>query len=397
MEIEAKEYEARRAAILAACADLKLDAVVALANGSCFGLSGVSQGYMGFLSGWDSFDSPSALVLRPGQRPFLLVSHFRMKMMALENIAGIEVDWIDQNEFGAGLRRVLGDGQMRLGICGWEDVIAKTWKNIEASLSGCQMVEIKDRFVALRAVKSPAQLEMHRTTAAICDKMFALLPTLDVVGRTTFAIKADLERLAKQHGCEFVQHWMTAGESPDYPRYFEPENRQVPKAGDTVLYGMMMTRKGVWAHAVRSFRVGAPDARQDKIQDEVLAFQRRFLARLKPGEDLSQVVRDGLADTGPVMEAIGDSRATMLRLGHAMGHSYTEPGMSEAFPRSFYKAESEAGRAQPFILREGMVFQVHPIFLYPGGAAGVGDIVVVGKEGAGPLTKSPRNVVRLAS
>ena len=59
MSITAEEFRARQLRLLHACEDLNLPALLILANGSCFGLSGRSQGYLGFLCGWNSFDSPS--------------------------------------------------------------------------------------------------------------------------------------------------------------------------------------------------------------------------------------------------------------------------------------------------------------------------------------------------
>ena len=50
MTIPAEEFRGRQRAILDACSDLELDALIVVSNGSCFGLSGRSQGYMAFLA-----------------------------------------------------------------------------------------------------------------------------------------------------------------------------------------------------------------------------------------------------------------------------------------------------------------------------------------------------------
>jgi hypothetical protein len=138
MGITAEEFHQRQLQLLDACKDLDLDALVIVANGSCFGLSGKSQGYMGFLCGWNSFDSPSALILRQSQSPHLVVAHRRMMMMALNTVPNVTVDWIDQDAFGLGIKRVLTAAEARprrVGVCGWEDVIAKSWKSVETELS----------------------------------------------------------------------------------------------------------------------------------------------------------------------------------------------------------------------------------------------------------------------
>jgi Xaa-Pro aminopeptidase len=368
MGISAEEFQRRQLRLLDACSDLDLDALLIVANGSCFGLSGRSQGYMGFLCGWNSFDSPSALVLQYGQSPRLVVVHRRMMLMALETVPNMPVDWIDQDAFGLGIKRAVtanGISLRRVGICGWEDVIAKSWKSVETELSGTEFVDITDRAVALRAIKSAAQLQMHREAARLCDEMFGFLSKLSVVGQVGYQIKADIECFAKQQGAEFVQHWMSIGNPPDYPRYFHPENRQLVQKGDTVVYGMQI----------------------------ILAFQSKFIEKMRAGAEMSEVVRAGFKLRQPIYEAIGRGKVDMLRLGHGIGYSYTEPGISEVFPRSYYDVEEELVRSVPGRFEPGMIFEIHPLFFYSDGAAAVGDMVVIDSGGPRFMTQYPRSII----
>lgn len=393
-------YIERQNALLSACGDLNLDALLICATGNCFGLNGTAQGHMTFLSGWDSYDSPSILVLRRGRKPWLLVSHYRMKMMALDNLSDIDVDWIDQTELGVRLGTELqaGGGSIkRVGLCGWEDMLAQPWQTVTDTLAGVEFAGIVDRVAALRAVKDAEQISAHRKVAAVCDEMFDKLAGSKVLGRYAYQIKADLEHHAKTRGCEFVQHWMTIGKSPDYPRYFKHENRQIPQAGDTILYGMMMTMDGIWGHAVRCYYVGEPDARRRSLQQSLVGFQREFVNQLRPGRDLADVVRKGLESTAGLIEEIGDPKTHMLRLGHGIGCSYAEPGLTEPFPRSYYKPEEERERARSVMLRSGMLFEIHPMFLFEGGAVGTGDMVLVDEVGPQFLTQYPRDLCALAA
>src|SRR6202000_2266594 len=107
-----------------------------------------------------------------------------------------------------------------------------------------------------------------------------------------------------------------------YPRYFAHENRQVPKHGDMLVYGIQILLDGVWGHAVRCYSVGPAQEKQKKVQDAVIDFSRRFRARMKPGVKLNEIVQDsfrGMMDS--VHQAIGPGKFEMLRLGHAMGYS----------------------------------------------------------------------------
>jgi Xaa-Pro aminopeptidase len=397
MPIPPEEFCARRLQLLDACEGLDLRALLVLANGSCFGLSGRSQGYLGFLCGWNSFDSPSALILRRGRAPHLVVVHHRMMKMALETVPDVEVTWIDQDAFGIEIARALGPSAFpdRIGICGWEDVIAKSWKSVESELRNSTLVDITERFVPLRVVKSSAQLQMHADAARTCDEMFALLARLPVVGRFTYDIKAELEYYAKRQGAEFVQHWMSVGTPPDYPRYFPPENRQLPKEGDTLIYGMQIIQDGVWGHAVRCFSVGAATERHRVIQAAAVEFQKRFISLMKPDEEMSEAVCAGFKLRQVVYDTIGPVNVAMLRLGHGLGYSYGEPGVSDAFPRSYYDLDKELTHSVPGRFEPGMIFEIHPIFFYPDGAAGVGDMVEIGVNGASFMTTYPRSIGEL--
>jgi len=395
MTITPGEYKTRQEQLWAECDDLRLDAILIVTNGSCFGLSGRSQGYMCFLCGWNSFDSPSALILRTGQAPKLIVSHHRMMMMAKQNDPTVEVSWIDQDSFGVGLRRVFEQWQIkkgRIGLCGWEDVIARSWQSVQEQLTAFEFVDIKNRLDPLRAVKSPGQLASQRKAAAICDGMFATLAKTNVVGRFTYQIKAELECFAKQAGAEFVQHWLTVGTPPDYPRYFHHENRQIPRRGDLLLYGMQILVDGFWGHAVRTYSLGPASNRHAAVHAAVINFQDKFISQMKPGINMSHMVREGFQHIKQVYEAIGKMGVDMLRLGHGIGYSYSDPGTSEAFPRSYYKLKDELARSVTTSLQPGMVFEVHPIFFYEDGASGIGDMVEIGNSGPSFMTKYPREI-----
>jgi Xaa-Pro aminopeptidase len=254
-------------------------------------------------------------------------------------------------------------------------------------LGGCDCKILEERR------NSAAQLQMHREAARLCDEMFGLLSGLSVIGRFAYQIKADIEGFAKRQGAEFVQHWMSVGDPPDYPRYFHPENRQVVRRGDTIIYGMQIILDGVWGHAVRCYSVGPTRERHRKIQSAVLAFQREFIDLMQPGAEMSDVVRAGFRLREPVYEAIGSRKIDMLRLGHGIGYSYAEPGVSEIFPRSYYDVEQELTRSLPGRFQPGMIFEIHPLFFYSDGAAAVGDMVVIDHAGPAFMTQYPRCII----
>lgn len=387
------DYAARRKTAMAACEELGLDTVLVFALGSCPGFNTLAQGYMSFLSGWDAIDSPSVLVLGAARRPWLLVASHHKWMMASETVEDVDIEWADTAQFAAKIAAALArddaDGTP-IGVCGWDEMPAGTWREIEAVLAGRERIDAAPALAALRRVKDAAQLDLHVKGAALCDRMFAGLAEMRVAGRVTHDIKAEMELIARRAGVEYVGSWMTAGDNPDYSRYHAPENQQVARAGEYLLSGVMLVMGGVWAHAVRSFHVGSFDGRRGAIQDAVVDYQRRVVDGMVPGRDLADVIGEAYGRLDDLYRGVGIVDVHMLRLGHGLGCSYSEPGVSEPFPRSFHALEDEAPPTDPVILEPGMVFEIHPIFMFEGGGAAVGDMVLIEDGGARFLTSFPR-------
>ncbi|MDP6787039.1 MAG: M24 family metallopeptidase [Rhodospirillales bacterium] len=387
------DYAERRRVAMAACGELGVATVLVFAPGSSPGMNTQAQGYMSYLSGWDAIDSPSVLVLGKGRRPWLLVASRSKSMMASEMLTDIDIEWAGGADFAAKIGATVasgGEDGAPIGACGWDEMPAGIWRAIEAGLTGRRRIDVAPALAALRRVKDAAQIALHEKGAALCDRMFAGLADMAVAGRPTHDIKAEMELTARRQGVEYVGAWMTAGDNPDYPRYDPPENRQVARTGEYLLGGVMMVMGGVWAHAVRSFHVGPFDERRGEIQDAVVDFQRCVVDAMVPGRDLAQVIAEAYGRLDDLYRGVDIEDVRMLRLGHGLGCSYSEPGVSEPFPLSFHGLEDVAPGTEAVILEPGMVFEIHPMFLFKGGGAAVGDMVLIEDGGARFLTAFPR-------
>lgn len=387
------DFAARQAAALDAAAALGLDRIAVCAPGNCFGINGSAQGYMRFLCGWDSVETPSVMLLRCGLPPSLLVSAPTIFRMACQCLHGIDVDWAEPDSFASKVLDRLHDGAerpQRIGLCGWEELPARLWSDIAAGLEGVECVPVASELARLRLVKDAPQRAILQQGAGICDAMFVRLQETPVVGRSGFAIKSEVEQVAREAGCERVNSWITVGQGIDYSRYFFPETQQVARRGDLLMYGMQLVLDGLWCHAVRTWQIGAPDKRRTALQDMVVAFQQDIVDAMRPGVDLRQIVRDAYSRAAPILVATGSSKVSIMRLGHGLGYSYAEPIVSDAFPRSFYDPASDAGEGPAVPLAEGMVFEIHPMFMFAEGGAGVGDMVMVGRDGGVFMTGAPR-------
>ncbi len=94
--------------------------------------------------------------------------------------------------------------------------------------------------------------------AAICDRMFEQLGPALHSGLTVADIQSDLEKIGRQHGCEYCDTWLTVRPIADRCRYLADENTNIPQPGDQVLLGIMLILHGHWGHAIRTGSLGAP-------------------------------------------------------------------------------------------------------------------------------------------
>ena len=101
-------------------------------------------------------------------------------------------------------------------LLGWDEMPAGVWKAIEAELAGREQVEVAPALAALRRVKDAAQLALHRNRELqLCDRMFAgPAEEIQVEGRFTHHIKAEMELVVRREGVEYVGSWMTGGRQP---------------------------------------------------------------------------------------------------------------------------------------------------------------------------------------
>ena len=116
-----------------------------------------------------------------------------------------------------------------------------------------------------RAIKDGLQVAFHRRAAAICDLMFEQLGPALHSGLTVADIQAELEKIGRQHGCEYCDTWLTVRPIADRCRYLAEENANVPQPGDQVLLGIMLILHGHWGHAIRTGSLGTPSAAANDV------------------------------------------------------------------------------------------------------------------------------------
>ncbi|WP_270933518.1 M24 family metallopeptidase [Falsiroseomonas oryzae] len=387
-------FAARRAAALAHLRSHGIDALVVASHGLGLGADTTALGYARYLCDWDGGPTPSLLLAAPNAAPVLLVAYHTLMRKAQQMTDIADIRAVGPARYGAlAAGWLAGRGAKRIGIVGRAEMPLGVWMPLAEGLPGAGWVDVEGLLDGFRVAKDAEQLAIHRAGAAICDAMFAELARHARAGVPMFVLKARMEQVAREAGCDFVNTWISGGRRADYCRYFAAECGHVPREGDQLLAGVAVTLHGHWAHAVRSGHLGEPPAAQRAFHDLAREIHAASLAALQPGCDLWEV-HDAAVAT--LERAWPDWRArgmTFSRAGHGLGLSYYDPVATTAFPVSYTEQVPPPGARPRIEARPGMVLELHPIMFDPefGGAA-LGDMVLVTETGTELLTHAPREL-----
>ncbi|HTU43987.1 MAG TPA: Xaa-Pro peptidase family protein [Bryobacteraceae bacterium] len=143
-------------------------------------------------------------------------------------------------------------------------------------------------------------------------------------------------------------------------------------AGDLALIHMNSHADGYWTDITRTYVIGEPDARQQRMYDAVSRAREAALSTIRPG------VKAASVDTAArdVLKTCGFGPHFKHSTGHGVGFSAID---ANARPRLHPRSED--------ILETGMVFNVEPAIYFEGyGGIRHCDVVVVTDSGAEVLT-----------
>ncbi|OWT54504.1 M24 family metallopeptidase [Candidimonas nitroreducens] len=365
--------------------------LLVFAHGSNLGPATKSHGYMRYLCGWDGHQNDTALIIRPGNEPVLVVTNIFALYFSQSYFWIKNVRFVKAAALGSELAAMCGqreENRCRLGTLGLGEMPVNSWLALQEGIRGCEMIDAAPHFDELRLVKDAHQMRRHQQAAALCDHLFETLAAEIKRPRPAYQLQAELEHRARYAGAEFCMTWLTVGPQADYCRFFKEECERTPQRGDQVLLGIYLMLDGYWGHAIRTGTMGQPSASQQRVFDTAQRMWQGMLDALKAGQNLTHV--HDAAEAALAADFPEDQeRVFRFRHGHGLGHSYEDPVSSLAFPQHYDLDRS----ARPNVAgRAGMLFEIHPNLFVPGvGGAAIGDMVALEEQGYSILTSYPRH------
>jgi Xaa-Pro aminopeptidase len=365
--------------------------IVIFGMGSALGGGTRSHGGLRFLTGWDSHESASLLLLTRAGCRLLLTSPF-MEPSARDTVPELTPAYVPQSQWPQAVAEALqgmkpaliGAAEMPMGLY---QPLAKLFDHAE------DFTPVLD---GLRQVKDADALTLHKAGAAICDAVFAALPKAVAIGRSGAESQRILDDLALSLGAEYCRTWLTLRPQADHPRYWPEETQRRAEIGDQMLFGVALTVDGHWAHGLRMGQIGPVPAPISAMHSLVYDALQHGIAALQPGLSISECVRAMDARVRDVSGHLAGRVITGFRAGHGLGLTYEEPGLTSAFPQKFGQCPEPIPSVDGPILRSGMVLELHPnIFASGLGGAALGQMLQITESGAVSLLKAPTDLIVL--
>ncbi|MBE6837492.1 MAG: aminopeptidase P family protein [Ruminococcus sp.] len=259
-----------------------------------------------------------------------------------------------------------------------ENITISQLENLKKRLS-CEIDasdELSEAIKSVRVCKREEEIENIIKAQRIAEKGFEYMLDFVKEGKTEREIQLELDFFMLRNGAEALSFDTIAlsGKNTSLP-HGVPTDKKV-KNGEFVLLDFGAVVNGWHSDMTRTFCVGEPTGKMEKIYNIVLDAQMKALSYVKAGisgDELDKIARDVIGNAG-----FGEF------FGHSLGHGV---GMEI----------HEAPTASPScknILEEGMIVTVEPgIYLPDEFGVRIEDFVVVTKDGCKNLTLSPKNLI----
>ena len=225
----------------------------------------------------------------------------------------------------------------------------------------------------LRVTKDQDEMvHLQKAIYASDSAMEVVCPTI-TAGMTEREVARRMEDSMREFGADTISFETIVAAGPNGAMAHHQPSDRVIQQGEPIVIDMGAKVEGYCSDITRTVVVGEPDDTFRKIYDVVLGAQLTAINTVRPhmsGRDCDGLSRSVIAEAG-----YGDN------FGHSLGH-----GVGLAVHE-----DPQVGPRSDHELKSGMVFTVEPgIYISGWGGVRIEDIVILGDEGATPLSKAAK-------
>jgi Xaa-Pro aminopeptidase len=273
-------------------------------------------------------------------------------------------------------------GDKRVAIVGPGMMNLFFYQYLEKNLPQVEFVDMTDEVDAIKAIKSPEEIEFIRRACEVQDVICAAMPTIIRPGKYEYQIRGEIAKILFEQGGEEFLIMIGSASPGSQTGQFHPfyQNRQI-KAGDQVLVMLEMNGPGgFWGEIARTWSLGEPPAELLKAFAAAKEAQHLAASMLKPGVR-PQAIVDKINDFMVGKGYLADKRL----MCHGQGYDLVErPGFQPG---------------ETMLLQNNMFLAVHPIALTPDFKtyAFCCDDYLLTENGAELLHKTPQEIIRISA
>lgn len=278
------------------------------------------------------------------------------------------LDWLVEALKETGVRRV-GIESDNMTVASYNRLLDAIKE--DEGLAGTSLIATSGIADELRESKDKDELAQLQKAIDVSDRAMETVCPLIEAGMTEKEVAWRMEAAMREFGADNTSFGTIVAAGPNGAMAHHRADDTVIKAGEPIVIDMGAQVNGYCSDITRTVVVGEPDEMFHKIYNIVLGAQLTAINTVRPGltgEECDALARDIIAEAG-----YGDN------FGHGLGHGV---GLAvHENPRVGPQAEN--------VLKPGMVFTVEPgIYLSGWGGVRIEDIVVLGEEGARPLSRA---------
>jgi Xaa-Pro dipeptidase len=287
--------------------------------------------------------------------------------------------WSDGDGYLGAFTAALDTLGLRGGVLGMDGMTMRVteWLAFQTLDPTLRPARLERALIAIRARKTPDELDAMRRAIAISERALARLMDEIAPGQTEVQIAARLTALMSEEGAPGVAFDTTVqvGANTAYPHGIMGDRPL--ERGQFLIIDFGARVDGYPADITRTFCLGAATPEMERIYNTVLSANIAAKAAAYPGArmgDVDKAARD-------IIAAAGYGEYFIHRTGHGLGLDMHEP-----IPQIAAGVEET--------LDVDMVFTIEPGIYLPGvGGVRIEDDVVVTARGIDVLTSYPRQLV----
>jgi len=277
------------------------------------------------------------------------------------------------------VREIKARRYKRVGLVGLALISHSFGEYLRTSLPDVELVNFSDDVDEIKAIKSDEEWMLINRSIRIHEQLIDSVPALFRPGRMEFEIRADLEHLALEMGCDYIGNLAVGSAPSGQMARFTPHfsgNRRIEPGDSLSVMVEVAGPGGQYGELARTWCLDEPSQSLQELFDIARDCQIYLAEKIIPGLPVREL--NNLYDEFVKQHGLPPNARYF---GHGQGYDMME--------RPAFAAR------ESMVFKEDMYLAIHPELSRGQDFAICCDNFRVTREGAVRLTRTPREIIRV--